>query len=887
MELPEGKLNSKREEEVSEELAGRLDEALGKFREGQGDAFVDLLEETEDREETLFRVLQPDFRPVETLQPGKRIDDFVIQKKIGMGGMGMVFEAIEDRTGRKVALKISRFEGEKSESRDRSLQREMKALSKLLHPNIGVLYRAGYFEKQRFTFLAMELVQGRNLRQFVRENGLGLREVLRLFLQLVDAVAFMQSKGILHLDLKPSNILVDEEGRLKLLDFGLSKLQHMGLDRDAQGQAGENTANETMVGTFPYLAPEQVEGRALEISTRTDVYQLGFILYELLLGRRPVEHIKEGREEMARKILAGQICEPCKVKRGFPKDLELIILKCLAKDPADRYSGAAGLFQDLQSFLDGFPVHARPPTLWDFLGKFFKRNRRVALFYFLLFIVSGALGAAAIHSYLGEKKARERAVGLERSLRIISKALGDLGPAGKRGRARVMAGALASMVKALDQEVGKGDLLPEQEARLRAMLGRHFTKIGFHQKALPQLKRALALRRKLYGAHPQADLAQSLRDLAFLYHAMSSLSKSEALHREALAMRLSLFPEASLPVCQSKEELAELLVARGRPKEALGLLRDGLSLLEQSPGGGPFFLRQLRNLARHTIDQGTVKDALALLKRGQAYIDGNPQEISVRDRFYFFRVYAKALCMDGREREAVEAFDRLEGLCASIFGGESEEMARLLGLRVQFSLPESKKGDTLKRARWAAKLGAKVYGPEHAITLILRKILCKQLLNHGLREEGKAQIRSLIRDYRSAKGVGESGRNSFFLSMASSLLGMGELKEAGKLLHEVRPFYLKEGVSDLPSRIFFHECFARFLYLLSQNKDAYAEGEKGLALSKRISSPRFSLGVLGVMGLAQEAMGNKEKAAALFERRTQLCLRFGIQNFGLSAWRKK
>ena len=886
MELPERERFFQEGGETPEELAGRLDEALGEFREGNGEALADLLEETEDREETLFRVLQPDFRPAETLQPGKRIQDFVIQRKIGMGGMGLVFEAMEDKTGRKVALKISRFEGDNSEQRDRALQREMEALSKLIHPNIAVLYRAGCFESQKFTFLAMELVQGRNLRQFVREKGLGVREVLLLFLQLVEAVSFIQSKGILHLDLKPSNVLVDEDGKLKLLDFGLSKLQHVSLEDSAPSPAGKKVTVEKMIGTFPYLAPEQVQGSAPEISTRTDVYQLGFILYELLLGRRPIEYLEEGRKEMGEKILANLIPEPRSVKSGFPKDLELIILKCLAKDPLKRYSGAAALLQDLQAYLGGFPVHARRPTLGDFLGKFVKRNRRMALFYALLFMISGVLGWLAIHSYVEAKKSRERVVGLERSLGIISNALEDLGPAGKVGRARVMAGALGGIVKALDQEAGKGDLLPEQEAGLRAMLGRHYTKIGFHKKALPQLIRALDLRRKLFGAKPNAGLAQSLRDLAFLYHAMSELDKSEPLHREALAMRLTLFPEASLPVCQSKEELAELLVARGRPKEALGILREGLFQLEQSPGGGPLFLRQLRNLARHIVDQGQVKDALALLKRGQAYIDGNPQEISLKDRFYFLQIFAKALCVDCREVEALPIFDRLEGLCSSIFGEESEEMVRLLGVRVQFHLSETKKGMNLSKARLAAKLGSKVYGPKHAIALMLRKVLYRQLLFNGFEAEGKAQLRSLIRDYRTADSVGKADRYPFFLDASSSLLDLGDLKKAKELLEEARPFFLKEGESDLPSRIFFHECVARLLYQLSRYKEAFAEGEKGLALSKRISAPRFSLGILGMMGLAQEALGNKDRAEAFFEQRKKLCLRFGIREFSLRAWRK-
>jgi len=879
-------LRTEETQKAHEGLDLRLDEALDRFRQGKGFFLDDLLEDTEDREETLFRVLHPDYRPVKTLLPGMRIDDFVIQKKIGEGGMGIVYEAIEDRTGRKVALKVSRFEGEKSENRDQALQREMKALAKLLHPNIAVLYRAGFFEK-RFTFLAMELVQGVNLRQYVREHDLGIREVLKVFLSLVEAVAFIESKGILHLDLKPSNILVNEKGQLKLLDFGLSKLQHMGLDSHDSNPQGQGKAPEKMAGTFPYLAPEQVRGQAEEFSTRTDVYQLGFILYELLLGRRPVEFLENERREMAKRILEEPIRDPRSLRKGFPKDLGLILLKCLEKKPKNRYSGAAALLQDLRAYLDGFPVQAREPSFGDLFGKFLKRNRRMALFYTLLFAVSGALGGVSLFSYWGAKKAQQKAEGLERSLAIISGAIRDLGPGGKSGTAKVMVGALAGIEKALDQDVGKGELLPAQEARLRAMLGRHYTKIGFHQRALPQLQMALRLRRKLYGAKPNADLAQSLRDLAFLYHAMSSYEKSEPLHREALAMRLALFSEASIPVCQSKEELAELLVARGRPLEALGLLREGLSLVEQAPGGGPVFLRQLRDLARLTADQGKSKEALTILKRGTAFIAGNPQEVGLEDRFFFLKVYAKVLAMDGQDHEAASTFDQVEGLCASLFGGESEEMARLLGLRVSFDLPGTQKETSLAKARRASRLGAKVYGEKHPITLNLRKVYCQQLFLHGMKKEGLAELLSLIQDYRSVGDGGKAGRNAFFIMASSRLLDHGEVKKAQELLDEVRPFFVQEGKSELATKIFFHLCVARLLYLRSQNLEAYREAEKGLILSARIPGTRFNLGVLGVMGLAQEAMGNKKKAQELFQRRERYCQKYGLRNFGLDRWRKK
>jgi serine/threonine-protein kinase len=871
--------------EDQDAIAQRFDEAIAQFWKGEGSQLFDLIEQTEDREETLFRVLQPDFRPVETLQPGTRIDDYVIQRKVGIGGMGIVFEALEDRTSRPVALKISRFQRRDSEHRDRALQREMKALSKLIHPNIATLYRAGYFEK-KYTFLAMEFVSGKNLRLFIRERAFGLREVLRLFLQLLEAVAFIQSKGILHLDLKPSNILVDRDGRVKLLDFGLSKLQDLGRETKVPNPEETWGRGEKLNGTLPYLAPEQIESEA-QTSTRTDVYQLGVILYEILLGRKPFPWRDVRRLEVTRRITEGSFCKPRELQKGFPLDLELIILKSMAKNPMERYSGAAGFKKDLESYLSGFPVSAKEPTLFDFFGKFLKRNQRMALFFLFLFVLFGVLAGFSVDSYYRERRARERAVGLERSVKITTDAIENLGPAGSPGRAKVMAAALAGIGNALDQDVRRGDLPPEQEARLRAMLGRHYTKIGFHKKALPQLERALSLRRKLFGVKPHKDLAQSLRDLAFLHHAMSSFEKSEPLHREALAMRLGLFPEASRLVCQSKEELAELLVARGRPEEALGLLRKGLFQLEQSPGGGPFFLRQLRNLARLTLDQGDSVKALDLLKRGRAYLERNPQDVSEKDRFYFLRVLIKALCVSGKAKEAIAVFERVEPLCKSIFGGESEQFAQLLGLRAMFSFPKVKGGKSLNKARQAVELGIKIYGRKHAITLSLRMNLFRQLILLGFLEEGKEKLLALLEDYQAKNGVGKADRNRFFLTASSSFLDLGELKKASKLLSQVRPFFLRDGVVDIPSRIFYHECQARALYQASQYSEALAEGERGLVLVRRLKAPRLSIGLLGGMSLIHKAMEHPQEAKAFLERQKTLCLRFGLPISSLSSWRAK
>ncbi len=822
---------------------------------------------------------------METLQPGKRIDGYVIQRKIGTGGMGLVFEAIEERTGRKVALKISRFEGEGSESREKALQREMKALSRLMHPNITTLYRAGYFE-QRFTFLAVEYVEGKNLRQFIREKRLGEKEILDLFLQLVEAVAYIQSKGIQHLDLKPSNVLVNEEGKVKLLDFGLSKLQHMGLDGDIQVLGDGEDPHQRVTGTFPYLAPEQLEGVVQDLGTETDVYQLGFILYELLLGQRPIEYLEGGRREMVQKIRDGSFLPPRRLKRTFSRDLEAIILKCMSLDPKDRYTGAAVLLQDLRAYLDGYPVQALSPSLGDFLGKYILRNRRKVLFWASLVLVSLVLGGFSFLSMVGERRAKERADGLERSLQITADAIENLGPGGRNGRAKVMAGVLRGVSEALNKEVGKGEIQPEQEARLRAMLGRHYTKIGMHKKALPQLERALQLRRALFGGRPHVELAQSLRDLAFLHHAMGHFAQSEPLHREALSMRLALFPEASGPVCQSKEELAELLIARGRPAEAQGLLRDRLFQIEQSPGGGVYFLRLLRDLLQLSLGQGKFEEVPDLLQRGQAYLDHNPQEVPAKERYRFLRIKAKALAMIGKKQESLVLLERLEPFCKSVFGDQSEEMVQLLAMEGALAdfFPEGKV--PLEKTKLAVELGTKLYGKRHAMTLAFRQTLCRNLIANGFKAEGKRELLELLRDYRESDCVGNVDQMRFILRASWCLMGIGEDARAESLLKEIRPFFLQEGAVDLSSRIFFHEAQARLLFRKRKYRAVLEEAQRGLALVGRTESPRLGLWLMGQKSVAYKYLGKPELAKKVLEEARQLCKKLGRSPLSTDTWER-
>jgi eukaryotic-like serine/threonine-protein kinase len=250
--------------------------------------------------------------------------------------MGVVYEAEQDRPQRRVALKIVR-PGLVPAEVLRRFEREYEFLGRLHHPGIAQIYQAGIAETDYGAqpYFAMELVRGKRLDQYVRDTGPALRDRLVLVAAIADAVQHAHHRGIIHRDLKPANILVTEAGDPKILDFGIARGVHDGLLTTVQTSAGE------VLGTIGYMSPEQVSGDIAALDTRSDVYALGVILYEVLAQRLPYELDRKSFPEAARIITDA---EPTRLRSAaypVPADVETIVVKALEKEKERRYSSAA------------------------------------------------------------------------------------------------------------------------------------------------------------------------------------------------------------------------------------------------------------------------------------------------------------------------------------------------------------------------------------------------------------------------------------------------------------------------------------------------------------------------------------------------------------------
>jgi eukaryotic-like serine/threonine-protein kinase len=317
---------------------------------------------------------------------------------IGEGGMGIVYEAEQEHPRRNVALKVIKPVLPNSKML-RRFQQEAQALGRLQHPGIAQIYEAGMADVGAGSqpYFAMEFVRGQSLREYAESHRLDTRHRLELIAKVCDAVQHAHQRGLIHRDLKPGNILVDETGQPKILDFGVVRL----IGRDAATTIQTNVGQ--LVGTLAYMSPEQVLADPLELDTRSDVYALGVILFELLAGRLPY-NIGKQIHEAVRAITEDDPSRLSLISPAYRGDIETIAAKALEKDKTRRYGSAAEMAADITRYLKDEPIIARPASAGYHLRKFARRHKG---FVGAAAVVFAVMIAAVIVSRIQVVRARE------------------------------------------------------------------------------------------------------------------------------------------------------------------------------------------------------------------------------------------------------------------------------------------------------------------------------------------------------------------------------------------------------------------------------------------------------------------------------------------------
>ena len=535
----------------------------------------------------------------------QRIGPYRILDTIAHGGMGTVYRAVRDDDAfrKTVALKLVRG-GRHSDYFERRFRQERQILARLQHPNIATVLDGGTAEGGQ-PYLVMEYVEGQPINRFCAAQGLGIRDRLALFRTVCGAVQYAHQNLVIHRDIKPANVLVDGSGVPKLLDFGIAKLLASGVDPDV---APTDTVLPMM--TPEYASPEQVKGQP--VTTASDVYSLGILLYELLAGRRPYEVQTDSLESIVRTICETEPRAPSEAVRGRSQlrgDLDTIVLKALRKEPERRYRTAHDLSEDLRRHLEGLPVTARADTIGYRAGKFVSRHRTAVA---AAFLVSASLVAGIVTTTRQARLAQRR---FDEARRLIHTVIFDIQPkmgavAGTTSLRKDLIEGTLQYLEALTRDAGDNPaLLRElsasyvQLARVQGAQGA--ANVGDTQAARRTLGEAEKLVERLLKLDPNGP--ESLHEavavernvaLSYLYQGAYAPAQQHARRAIALAER----QVAVRPDFQAREDLADAhrtLANSSDSAEAFGRSREIYEALVLEKPDEPRVLRNLSQVHKY------------------------------------------------------------------------------------------------------------------------------------------------------------------------------------------------------------------------------------------------------------------------------------------------
>jgi non-specific serine/threonine protein kinase/serine/threonine-protein kinase len=638
------------------------------------------------------------------------------------------------------------------------------------HPGIAKVYEAGT-SQGGLPYFAMEHVQGEPIHSHCDRSRATVRERIELVIEVCSAVQHAHQKAIIHRDLKPSNILVtvqDGQARPKVIDFGVAKALGQKLTEQTM-----YTALGQVVGTLEYMSPEQAEMSAQDVDTRTDVYALGVVLYQLLVGALPFDskEIREaGYDEARRRIrevdpprpstrvsslgdassdsARNRRVEVNTLERELRGDLDWITMKALEKDRTRRYGSPDELAADLRRYLDNQPIEARPPSTVYRARKFVRRHQVGVAFATLLGLSLVTLAGTATWQARQIAQERDRA---NREAQAATAALGfltDLFEISDPGEAR---GNTITAREVLDR--GAAEIedsfhdQPDVQARLLGTIGEVYRSLGLYDPAEQSLRAALEIRRRGDDA---LERAAALASLGMLLRDRAQYAEAEALVREALDIRRRERGEEHVDVARSLHHLGVLLWDQDRPEQALPhyerALELGRRLLEPDDPQLTVFMNGMANVLSHLDRPGEAeplyREALAR-RRAQYGGDDHPQLAFALDNL--------ALCLhDLGDLEGAEPFYfEAQEMLYRVYGGEHPEIAQTLD-NVAFFLVD--KGDDARAeemTRKALTLNRKLHGDQHPRVADSLVSLADLILRRGEVAEAEALAEEALRIYRA------------------------------------------------------------------------------------------------------------------------------------------
>jgi serine/threonine protein kinase/tetratricopeptide (TPR) repeat protein len=719
---------------------------------------------------------------------GSFIGRYKLLQQIGEGGCGVVYMAEqEEPVRRRVALKIIKL-GMDTRSVIARFEAERQALALMDHPNIAKVLDAGSTDNGR-PYFVMELVRGVKITDYCDEKALSTHRRLELFTQVCHATQHAHQKGIIHRDIKPSNVLVtvnDGVAVPKVIDFGIAKAT---TDQRLTDKT-VFTAFEQFIGTPAYMSPEQAEITSVDVDTRSDIYSLGVLLYELLTGKTPfdaTELLQAGLDEMRRTIREKEPARPSTrvstlgadeltttaKRRGLepPKlagvlrgDLDWIVMKCLEKDRARRYETANGLVMDIQRHLSNEPVVACPPSNFYRFQKTVRRNKRAftAATVILVLLIGGVATSTleAVRARRAEqdqirlrqqaedneqkahenqKQAQTEAAMKDQVLQFFDQMLQGVGPEVAKGRdATILKELLEKTTKRVGAELTNQ---PMVEAYLLESVGTVYTELGDYPTAERMQRRVVELRKKVYP-NGHREVAEALDNLAITVMLRGELHQAEAFSREAVAVgKRSLGPEHSDNAAWLNN-LATILKHEAKFQDAEAIYREALALNRKVLGNEHREVAAtLNNLALVIAKQGKLEEAEQLL------------------------------------RESLE-------MCNKLFGNEHPLIAQSLTSLANLLQREGKLQEAEATGHKAVAMQTKLLGPEHPSVANALANLALVFEREGNLQEAETKQREALAIRRNALDAQHPILSQSLFELGLVLNKRGNLPEAESMLRE-------------------------------------------------------------------------------------------------------
>ena len=666
--------------------------------------------------------------------PQRHIGPYRLTDEIGRGGMSRVFRAerIDGAFEHEVAVKLLRIGLDGAEAR-RRFRLEQQVLARLDHPHITQLLDGGLTEDD-VPYLVMEYVEGQPLTEYCDAHRCTVAERLRLLRTVAETLRDAHRDLVVHRDLKPSNILVTEDGTVKLLDFGIAKL----LDANAAGVTVPATRTGVRLMTPAYAAPEQVEGQS--VSTATDVYQLGVLAYELLVGRRPFDaggrsplDVEEavrtetptrpsvavtedpssdanGHDTMAH-VAERRDTSPEALAEALRGDLDAILLKALRKDPDRRYASVDALLTDLENHRDNRPVDARPPTSIYRVRKFIERYRGSVIVAGVGLLVVAGFVALLLWQRSVAIKERQQARIEAQTAEHVSDYLVNLfrssNPYEQPDTLRA-----SDLLRRGERRLDQLENRPAVQARMLDAMGRAHLGIGAYTEADSLLGRALTLQRRLDEA-PDPDLARSLEHRAQVLEKRGEYPAAESLAQDALEMRRALRTGPHPNIAETLGHLALYEKRQGHYAPAESLYHEALSVYQRLPDAPPEDVATVKtNFGQLLTEQGDYAAAASLQRkavdlRQRVLGTTHPETAAALNNL------AQAVERQGRTAEAESLYRRVLAIERDVLGPTHPEVAITLNnlavvVEKQGRLAEA---ESLKRA--SLKIRRETLGSDH------------------------------------------------------------------------------------------------------------------------------------------------------------------------------